>query len=94
MIFVLPIWNFTEWNKYFKTIVQLYFECALVHLLFFSSFFPPFFSSSGESKKAAKNKEEKFTKSSKKQVENEADEVYHISSGDEDCSKGMKSMNC
>lgn len=41
-------------------------------------------------KKAAKNKEEKFTKSSKKQVENEADEVYHISSGDEDCSKGMK----
>lgn len=43
-----------------------------------------------ESKKAAKNKEEKFTKSSKKQVENEADEVYHISSGDEDCSKGMK----
>ncbi|XP_010660532.1 uncharacterized protein LOC100265155 isoform X3 [Vitis vinifera] len=44
----------------------------------------------GKSKKAAKNKEEKFTKSSKKQVENEPDEVYHISSGDEDCSKGMK----
>lgn len=43
-----------------------------------------------KSKKAAKNKEEKFTKSSKKQVENEPDEVYHISSGDEDCSKGMK----
>nr|CAN75612.1 hypothetical protein VITISV_022290 [Vitis vinifera] len=43
-----------------------------------------------KSKKAAKNKEEKITKSSKKQVENEPDEVYHISSGDEDCSKGMK----
>lgn len=48
--------------------------------------------------KAAKKKKKdcrllkKNSKLMQEKNELDADEVYHISSGDEDCSKGMKSM--
>lgn len=54
----------------------------------------------GKSKKLKKKKKEKKgidasmedEKLPGKTKEADEDEVYHISSGDEDCSKGMKSM--
>lgn len=54
----------------------------------------------GSSKKARmkrkkeRNSSKEAKKSQEKAPEADSDDVYQISSGDEDCSKGMKSMNC
>lgn len=52
----------------------------------------------GISKKASKKKKRdvdssKSKKTLERQVEADQDDVYLISSGDEDCARGMKSMN-
>jgi hypothetical protein len=48
----------------------------------------------GTSKQAKKKRRKEVPKSSEKREQNHQDDIHIISSGDDDCSNGMKSMNC
>jgi len=48
----------------------------------------------GTSKQAKKKRRKEVPKSSEKREQNHQDDIHIISSGHDDCSNGMKSMNC
>jgi hypothetical protein len=80
-------------KKHFLVDSSLYCEisCLKSDIHYALEIYPNFL---GRSKEAKKKRRKEVPKSPEKKEQNHEDDIHVISSGEDDCSNGMKSMNC